>query len=424
MNRRQALVSGLSIAISLCVSAAADAANPLVAARQKFFGIENVDPATGAVKKDKVIFSWLSNTTFLVSIQGRVVMLDSYVTRLEVVAGRTPFVIQDMVDVKPEAILLGHGHFDHADNAAYIAKWTGATIYSTPETCDAMQADVTRMFNDPNAINGGVKIIPDGSPVNCVNVVSRGSTPGAEVVHLTFLEPLACVIGFKHMHSNAVSPDPTYPPAVFNVTVDSRDPQMYPRGTGLSPPSNVANAVPGQINTATSGSGGVGGPIALFYDFVLRGGYNFTFAWHNSTGPLKEGIAPDGAWGPVVGQNVFNLLAALPPTDVEFGSASSANTANNGHRDLVLYQQYLQPKVFYPGHMTTGTNGVAESSTQELFFMFRAAQTNMATVQTIYKPEVHWLVDPVDYIRPIVFTPLDTRWSNPVKTARISQFCN
>jgi hypothetical protein len=226
------------------------------------------------------------------------------------------------------------------------------------------------------------------------------------------------------MHSNAVSPDPAFPPFPFNVTVDPRDPQMYPRGTSLTPPTNPAQRVPGQINIATSGSGGVGGPIALFYDFVLRGGYNFTFAWHNSTGALKEGLAPDGAWGPVVGQNVFNLLAALPPTDVEFGSASSANTANNGHRDLVLYQQYLQPQVFYPGHMTTGTNGVGESSTQELWFMYRGAQAGMGTVQPVYKPEVHWLVDPTDYIRPIVFNPGQPRWSNGNKASRIAQFCN
>jgi hypothetical protein len=413
------------VAAGLCsLSAAADASTAsLIKARQKFFGIENVDANTGALPKNQVIFSWVSNTSFLVSIQGRVVMLDSYVTRLEVTAGRTPFTIQDLVDVQPEAILLGHGHFDHADNAAYIAKWSGATIYASPETCDAMQADVTKMFNDPNAVNGGVKIVPDNKPVNCVNVVSRGSTPGAEVTHLTFLEPLACVIGFKHMHSNAVPPDSAYPPAVFNVTVDPRDPQMYPKGTSLTPPSNPANAVPGQISTQTTGSGGVGGPIAMFYDFVLRGGYNFTFAWHNSTGPLKEGIAPDGNWGSAIGQNVFNLLASLPATDVEFGSASSANTANNGHRDLVMYQQYLRPQVYYPGHMTTGTNGVGESSTQELFYMYRAAQTNMATVQTIYKPEVHWLVDPVDYIRPIIFNPGSPRWSNPSKAAAIAQYC-
>ena len=143
-------------------------------------------------------------------------MLDSYVTRLELTPGRTPFVIQDMVDLKPEAILLGHGHFDHADNAAYIAKLTNATIYASPETCDAMQADVVRMFNDPNAINGGAKIVPDANPVNCFSIVSRGSTPGTEITRLNFLEPLACIVGFKHMHSNAVPPDPTYPPFTFN----------------------------------------------------------------------------------------------------------------------------------------------------------------------------------------------------------------
>src|SRR4051812_31005985 len=71
-----------------------------IAARQKFFGIENVNAATGAVKSDKVIFSWATNTTYAVSILGRVVLLDSYVTRLEIAPGRTNFVIQDLVDLK------------------------------------------------------------------------------------------------------------------------------------------------------------------------------------------------------------------------------------------------------------------------------------------------------------------------------------
>src|SRR6185436_12796568 len=63
-----------------------------IAARQKFFGIENVDAATGAVKSDKIIFSWATNTTYVVSVLGRIVMMDSYVTRLEVEPGRTNFV--------------------------------------------------------------------------------------------------------------------------------------------------------------------------------------------------------------------------------------------------------------------------------------------------------------------------------------------
>src|ERR1044071_6733429 len=57
--------------------------NPaLVKARQKFFGIENVDER-GRVKKDKLILSWATNTTYMVSLKGRVFMLDSYISRPE-----------------------------------------------------------------------------------------------------------------------------------------------------------------------------------------------------------------------------------------------------------------------------------------------------------------------------------------------------
>mgnify|MGYP006172011541 CR=1 FL=1 len=55
-----------------------DRKQALVKARQKFFGIENVDDK-GNVKKDKVIFSWSTNTTYVVSVKGRVLMLDDVV---------------------------------------------------------------------------------------------------------------------------------------------------------------------------------------------------------------------------------------------------------------------------------------------------------------------------------------------------------
>ena len=174
-----------ALVATLCLPAIAEAKKPgapdeVVKARQKFFGIENVD-ANGNVKGDKVIFSWATNTTYAASIQGRVVLLDSYINRPELPTSgvidrrRSPFLPDDFVDLKPEAIFLGHGHFDHADNAAYIAKWTGATIYASAETCAAMQADVTKMWNDPNPQNGGEKVIPDNKPVNCVSVSAPGS---------------------------------------------------------------------------------------------------------------------------------------------------------------------------------------------------------------------------------------------------------
>jgi hypothetical protein len=397
-----------------------------VAARQKIFGVENVDAKTGATPKDQVVMSWLTNTTFAVSLLGRVVLLDSYVTRLEVKPGRTPFVIKDMVDLMPEAIMVGHGHFDHSDNAAYIAKKTGATIYASPETCDSMQATVTRMYNDPTGVVGGGKIIDDDHPVNCVPVVSRASAPGSEVAKLDFLEPLTCVIAFKHMHSASVPFDTTWGPAMPftpNVTRDTRDAQMYPAGSPLTPPSNVANRVPGQmdIRSATAGDLGIGGPISILYQFVVRRGPNyFTLLWHNTSGPLKEGIAPDGNWGPAIGTQVFDLFDRIPRTDVQIGSVSTAGLLTNGMRDVMMYSQHLQPKVFFPGHMTTGTNGVGESSSPEMYWTFKQQKAFMGINDG---PEVRWLNDPIDYLRPFVFDPNDARWADPKKDPGVAEFC-
>jgi hypothetical protein len=41
-----------------------------ISARSKIFGLEHVSPLTGELPNDKVIFSWLSNSTFAASIEG------------------------------------------------------------------------------------------------------------------------------------------------------------------------------------------------------------------------------------------------------------------------------------------------------------------------------------------------------------------
>src|SRR4051812_3507293 len=254
------------LAAALCsgsLAASAKGADPtLVKARQKFFGVENVD-ANGNVDKGKVVFSWATNTTYVVSALGHVILLDSYINRPELPTApidrrRTPILPQDFVEVRPEAIFLGHGHGDHADNAAFVAKWTGATIYSSPETCDVMQLDVTRMFNDPNAVNGGAKIIPDGNPVTCVGVVPRDSRPGeyddstgkSTARRIDALDPQVCILAFKFLHSNTAPIDPTFShtplanlgdPRYAGVTIGNTVyPAMFPTGTSFIPPGNVA----------------------------------------------------------------------------------------------------------------------------------------------------------------------------------------
>src|SRR6267143_3936155 len=108
----------------------------LVKARQLVFGVENVDARTGTVDRDKVIFSWLTNATLAASIKGHVVLLDTFVHRAEIVPGRTPFVVEDLVSLRPEAAFIGHGHGDHADNAAWLGAKLKMPVYASAESCE------------------------------------------------------------------------------------------------------------------------------------------------------------------------------------------------------------------------------------------------------------------------------------------------
>ena len=134
------------------------------------------------------------------------------------------------------AIFLGHGHGDHAHNAAYIAKWTGATIYASPETCFAMQADVARMVADPNCDQwrregrSGCAIRSTAS-----SVVPAGSRPGQwnEGPNAGLLRaappssPLhwmlqVCVLAFKHIHSGTAPVDTSFTHATLSDLGDPR----------------------------------------------------------------------------------------------------------------------------------------------------------------------------------------------------------
>ena len=59
-----------------------------IAARQHYFGTENVDPATGAVRDDRVIFSWTGVSSFAAALNGYVVLLDPWIARGTPASGR------------------------------------------------------------------------------------------------------------------------------------------------------------------------------------------------------------------------------------------------------------------------------------------------------------------------------------------------
>jgi hypothetical protein len=442
-RHRQTLVLVLALGFSLSAQAKSRPDEAMIAARSKIFGPENVNQKNGEVDSKRVIVSWLSNASFALAANGHVMLLDSYVTRLEIMPGRTPFVIQDLLDLMPEAILLGHGHFDHADNAAYIAQETGATIYASPETCDNMAIDANNNFV------AGYTLV---ATVACVPLTDRGSLPGAQIVKIDQFEPEIRIEVFKHLHStNTGANDPDaipiaatsagvcVPTATHGNTFpcnlqDPRDPLLFPPGTLLEPTF---------LNIATSRQG-PGGPIALFYVFTVRGPHNFRLVWHNSTGDIVDSCAlpnnnaADGGspWEPpqdvhgcfpgvtvngkTVGANLASIMDSLGPVDLEIGSVVSLGYNQNGERDIISYISHIKPKVFIPNHVTAvAVEGSSLEWKVGFFDALRAPSgfatnsPNGATYSAIPEanwPEVDWLVDPNDYLRPLVFTPSDKRW--------------
>jgi len=157
-----------------------------VAARSHFFGFENVNQRNGRVDRDKVIISWFSVQSYAVAAKGRVFLMDSYIYRLSDTPGYVPGTLQELVDLDPEAIFIGHGHGDHADNAAYIAVQTGARIFGAAEHCDAMRGDAERIFG------------PD-TEVQCAALTTPESIPGDEVRDVGFLRPDICITSLEHL---------------------------------------------------------------------------------------------------------------------------------------------------------------------------------------------------------------------------------
>jgi len=148
----------------------------------------------------------------------------------------------------------------------------------------------------------------------------------------------------------------------------------------------------------------------------------FRFVWHNTTGdivdscalpnnnpatglPFEPGQAANGCFpgvtvnGKTVGANLASIMDNLGPVHVELGSVVSLGFTQNGERDIVTYLQHVRPRVFIPNHVTAVA---VEGSSLEWKVGFIDA-LKAANVPQDSWPRILWIVDPNDYLRPIVF---------------------
>ena len=338
----------------------------LVAARSHFFGEQNVDQRNGNVDKTKVILSYFSVQSFAVAAKGHVFLMDSYIYRLADTPAYVPTTVQELVDLKPEAIFLGHGHGDHADNAAYIAVKTGATIFGAAEHCDAMRGDAARIFGA-------------GTPVKCTSLTTLGSTPGSEISNIDFLQPDICITSFKHLHSGAAPLDPNVPVVPIAPVRDPRVNDLYP-----------AQPAPA-LDTRTQS--GAGGTVSMFYQFTVD---DFSFIWHDTNGPIR-------AFQP----QLEPLIASLPKADVELGSLVSIGETTNGTYDIALYIQLVKPKIFYGGHADNFNIGASPYYHRALRRQLQAFGVPESSL-----PDIAGWDDPYDYLEPglATFDIKDKRW--------------
>jgi L-ascorbate metabolism protein UlaG (beta-lactamase superfamily) len=314
-----------------------------VAARVRFFGAGNVDPRTGAIRKDRVLLTWFGVTNFAMAVRGHVVLLDAWVPR-GTHSGYVPTTPAELAALGPEYIVLGHAHFDHAADAVPIAQASGATLVGTGEHCLDLKGR---------------------GAVSCIDAVPVGAPPGT-TRDVALVKGLQATV-LKHVHSGTEAPagSPHLP-----VT-----PQ--PSTTSVEHPVAPADLVEflGHLPDSEGGT--------LLWRFRLGG---FTLVWHDSSGPLPE-KAP----------GVLDQLRALGPVDVELGAIQGFDQFTNGMRDPMLYLDAIHAATFVPTHMDDWAPPVSTHASYYRPF-FDAAVSELPPDRRPRK--VIFPLDPADYVRP------------------------
>src|SRR5687767_13985451 len=157
-----------------------------LALRQQLLGDHDADPGY-------VTLHWTGVSSFVVTLGGHLFLFDAW----EVVgihADYVPIGREELAGLEPEAILIGHGHFDHAADAGYVAGRTGAVVVGSDEICDTAKEDAARDGNEaeftclltgtaespPPGGAQSVKLWADVEPVTILQHIHSAFTPPSE----------------------------------------------------------------------------------------------------------------------------------------------------------------------------------------------------------------------------------------------------
>ncbi len=335
-----------------------------IAARQKWFGMDNVNPRTGAVRTDRVIMSWGGISTFAASFNGHVVLLDGALAfgPRGTWGGNANYISttpEEYAALNPEMYLFGHGHPDHMGHSVQIMTLLPTLqMYGMQEHC-----------ND-------IKTIMAPTPVNCTSILAAGAQFGTEATIPVNLIPGVDVRAVKHPHS-AGPTDPVNDPAFDTEQVTPHTCVSY---TDF-PPNGTE---PAEVGGATSGV------LSFSWQFHIQG-TNFSLGWADTTGDISGNVSVPGLGN---GGAVPPVYATWPHTNVMFGAIAVSPRR-------ILNQQItaIEPQLFFAIHH--------DPCAQDVYAEFQA---QIATLPQALQPAIHWLNDPGDYHRPQIFDPSSPVW--------------
>jgi len=342
-----------------------------IAARQRFFGLDNVDPRTGAIRDDLVILSWTGVSSFAAAFKGHVVFLDAYIAREGgALPGTNPWpsiryigsTPEELAALKPEVILFGHAHFDHMGDLPTVVRANPrARVFGTEEHCRDIKQEVQDV------------------EFHCESVFTAGATLGT-VKNFPNLLPGVSFTAVKQPHSAAPTNPAADPPFPFPHPACRTTPGLAFDEYPVQPDEPLAWGF--QIVTPTSGI------IAIAWQ--IRVG-DLAILWQDTAGPITGACQVRGEIGC---EKVPQAFASLPKTDVRL-----ASFVVSGQSVLLAHNNAVREKLFIPLHHDACG-----------YFHKKRLEEAMASIPEDRRPVMWFISDPSDYLRPIVFDPKADIW--------------
>lgn len=336
-------------------------------ARQRLLGADALDPA-------QVKIWWYGVSSFIMSAGGHLFLLDAW----EVVGvhkGYVPITRDDLVALKPEAIFIGHGHFDHAADAGYIASRTGAALVAGDSVCDQAR---TSAADNPEAID-----------FRCLRLGLDADHPAGRVFSTRVFANLPPVQIIKHTHSAADPASLTMGgmPLVYTPEIL---PFLLNLNTDLTETLTFLQSLPND--------GGVGQPDGGTWAYHFRVG-NFSLLWNDSTGSMVDG-------DPIT-EAVSTALATLPDcVDVQVGAIVGFGMLTSAYRDALGYVAAAQPKLFIPNHHDAWFPVIGGGASAY------ETQWTQALMSLPNPPRQDYLHDPEDYLKVRSFDTRAAAWAS------------